>query len=230
MAHWTECAVTAGGTALLNEWMAGRRITLSSVHGGTGLVEESALASQTGLADWRQTLSLIDQTDGEGGKNVQIQISNRDLEAEYVLNQIGVYARLDADQDPDGPETLLFIMQDRQGVTIPAGTDESFLLDLYCLIGITNNGRFSIAVDAMGIVTMAYLQERLEREFARHNESREAHRDLRDHIAEVDARLALLELMYGTDVRGNPFTVGFGDLGTLEASGVWNVPQKRLEF
>ena len=46
----------------------------------------------------------------------------------------------------------------------------------------------------------------------------------------MDSRLSLLELMYNTDVNGNPFTVTFESLTGLVATGVWNATQKRLEF
>lgn len=230
MAHWNECAVTNAGVEMLNEWMAGRTITITSVYGGMGLVDVDRLTEQTGLTDRRQTLSLLGQTDGEGGKNIQIQVSNQGLEAEYELNQIGVYAVLDKGKASETEERLLFIMQDRPGVTIPPEAEESYLLELYCVIGVTNNGRFKVEVDALGLVTMGYLRETLESMMAGHNASQDAHAPLRDRITALDARLSLLELMYGTDVRGNPFTVGFGDLEALEAAGVWNEAQGRIEF
>ena len=230
MAHWSECAVTNAGTAMLNEWMAGRTITITNVYGGTGLVDADRLAEQTGLADQRQTLSLLGQTDSAGGKNIQIQVSNRGLEAEYELNQIGVYAVLDLGRDSETEEQLLFIMQDRQGVAIPPEAEENFLLELYCVIGVTNNGRFKVEVDSLGLVTMGFLRETLERLMADHDASPDAHPPVRDRLTALDARLSLLELMYGTDVRGNPFTVGFGDLAELVVAGVWNEAQQRIEF
>lgn len=48
--------------------------------------------------------------------------------------------------------------------------------------------------------------------------------------AGVDARLTLLELMYRTEVSGNPFTVSFESLTDLVATGVWNAALARLEF
>lgn len=225
MAHWTQCAVTNEGVAMLNEWMAGRTITLTSVYGGAGLAEEARLQEQTGLLNPRQKLSIIGETDGEGGKTLQIQVFNQDLKEEYLLNQIGVFAKLDTAE-----ERLLFLMQDPEGVTIPAGEDESFLLELYCLIGITNNGRFQVSVDSMGIVTAAGLRETLAQLMERHNASLEAHPPLWDRLSALDSRLSLMELMYETDVRGNPFIVDFDDLVGLKAAGIWNAPQKRLEF
>ena len=49
-------------------------------------------------------------------------------------------------------------------------------------------------------------------------------------MAEVDARLTLLELMYRTQVSGNPFTVTFDNMDSLLVTGVWNAAMKRVEF
>lgn len=63
-----------------------------------------------------------------------------------------------------------------------------------------------------------------------HNAAPIAHPDLRGICAGLDSRLALLELMYSTDVSGNPFVVTFETLTGVQAAGVWNEPQKRMEF
>lgn len=49
-------------------------------------------------------------------------------------------------------------------------------------------------------------------------------------IDDVNTRLTLLELMYRTQVSGNPFTVSFGDMTDLVVTGVWNDTLKRVEF
>lgn len=49
-------------------------------------------------------------------------------------------------------------------------------------------------------------------------------------IDDVNTRLGLLELMYRTQVSGNPFTVSFGDMTDLVVTGVWNDTLKRVEF
>ena len=163
---------------------------------------------------------------------------------EYELNQVGVYAALDVDRNPDAEERLLFIMQDQRGVAIPSAMDASFLLELYCLVGITNNGRFEVSVSAAGVVTIAYLREMLAHTMEAHNADPEAHPDIREElatvtannesmetvVAEVDARLTLLELMYRTQVSGNPFTVSFDNMTNLLVTGVWNETMKRVEF
>ena len=311
MAHWKDAAVTNEGVEMLNEWMAGRKITVVAAFGGTGTVDPDLLTEQTDLVDMRQELYLLGEEDGTDGKTVQLQVQNADVMVEYELNQVGVYAALDVDKEKDTAQEirakmkLLFIMQDEKGVTIPAAMDASFLLELYCMIGITNNGRFEVSVSAAGIVTAAYLREVLERTIAAHNADPGAHNSLaarmlaietamngsgtiiqagdptvetvgvkgqhyinpdsgaefecvevnedgyiwnpvedgksvRDllgalgntetSLADVDARLGLLELMYRTQVNGNPFTVSFSDMSGLVVTGVWNEALKRVEF
>ena len=311
MAHWKDAAVTNEGVEMLNEWMAGRKITVVAAFGGTGTVDPDLLTEQTDLVDMRQELYLLGEEDGTDGKTVQLQVQNADVMVEYELNQVGVYAALDVDKEKDTAQEirakmkLLFIMQDEKGVTIPAAMDASFLLELYCMIGITNNGRFEVSVSAAGIVTAAYLREVLERTIAAHNADPGAHNSLaarmlaietalngsgtiiragdptvetvglkgqhyinpdtgaefectdvtedgyiwnpvesgktvwdilgdtesmETKLADVDARLGLLELMYRTQVNGNPFTVSFSDMSGLLVTGVWNETLKRVEF
>lgn len=311
MAHWKDAAVTNEGVEMLNEWMAGRKITIVAAFGGTGTVDKELLKEQTGLVDMRQELYILGEEDGADGKTVQLQVQNADVMMEYELNQVGVYAALDVDKetatDPEirAAMKLLFIMQDEKGVTIPSAMEASFLLELYCMIGITNNGRFEVSVSAAGIVTAAYLREALERAIAAHNADPGAHNSLaarmlaietalngsgtiiqagdptvetvgqkgqhyinpdtgaefectdvtedgyiwnpvesgktvwdilgdtesmETKLADVDARLGLLELMYRTQVNGNPFTVSFSDMSGLVVTGVWNETLKRVEF
>ncbi len=63
-----------------------------------------------------------------------------------------------------------------------------------------------------------------------HNSDPDAHPFIRNLVSGMDARLSLLELMYNTDVSGNPFTVTFDSLEGLAVSGVHNTTQKRIEF
>lgn len=65
---------------------------------------------------------------------------------------------------------------------------------------------------------------------AAHDADPLAHPALRQSVGGLDARLSLLELLYATDVSGNPFTVTFGDMSGLDVTGVWNEPMKRVEF
>ena len=65
---------------------------------------------------------------------------------------------------------------------------------------------------------------------ATHNSDPDAHPAIQSLVSGMDARLSLLELMYNTDVSGNPFTVTFESLTGLTVSGIHNTTQKRIEF
>lgn len=92
---------------------------------------------------------------------------------------------------------------------------------------------FMTSDDVIDICTNIVLPNFVQRAselIAEHNADPEAHQSLRQATAAIDSRLSLLELMYNTDISGNPFTVTFGNLDGVEASGVWNRTQNRMEF
>ena len=159
MAHWSESAVTNAGVTMLNEYMAGRRLTITAAYGGSGLVDEDKLVEQTGLLEQKQTLNIVEVAEAPSGKTLTIQVHNKGLTEEYRLSQIGVYAKLDGE---DETEQLLFVTQDRNPVLIPPESEELFAFELYYNVGITNTGRFHVTINAAGVVTL----ERLRRELA----------------------------------------------------------------
>ena len=80
------------------------------------------------------------------------------------------------------------------------------------------------------ISTLPVFMDEARKLIAEHNADPDAHPAILNQISTVDSRLSLLELMYNTDVSGNPFTVTFETLTGLVVSGVWNTTQKRIEF
>lgn len=162
MKHWDETVVTDVGNEMLNEMMAGRFLTVTEAYGGTGLVNAEELAHQTDLLERKQTVSIINDETTSEGRTITLQIKN--AEAEYELNQIGIFAKLDAARDPQAKAKMLCIMQDRQekgAIIVPSAEDPTFVLELYCIIKISNDGRFEVTVDKTGIVSLAYLEKRL---------------------------------------------------------------------
>lgn len=65
---------------------------------------------------------------------------------------------------------------------------------------------------------------------AAHNADPEAHHGLQALYAGLGCRVSLLELMFGTDVSGNPFLATFESLTGLKVEGVWNADLGRVEF
>lgn len=92
---------------------------------------------------------------------------------------------------------------------------------------------FLTSEEAVEICRTVLLPQFLEESQSRinaHNTDPEAHPYLQNLNAAIDARLSLLELMYTTDVSGNPFTVAFDALSGIAAEGVHNTALARLEF
>lgn len=63
-----------------------------------------------------------------------------------------------------------------------------------------------------------------------HNFDKTAHPEIRTVLAELDSRIAILELKSNTDVGGNTFNVTFTTLDGLIVTGVWNEALGRVEF
>ena len=62
------------------------------------------------------------------------------------------------------------------------------------------------------------------------NSSPPAHPALLARPAEVETEVEAINLKFGTEVNGNPFTVTFVTLDDVTVSGVWNQAQARIEF
>lgn len=108
-------------------------------------------------------------------------------------------------------------------------TDSGMSMDMeifqYILLATMEN--VEVIID--GNVVGATMQD-IRNEIAKHNADPEAHGAIRKELDALDIRVTRLELMYGTDVTGNPFTVTFETLEGVTATGVWNSGQKRMEF
>ena len=63
-----------------------------------------------------------------------------------------------------------------------------------------------------------------------HDNAADVHPELQNTVGGIDARLAVLELKYGTNITGNSFTVTFAALTGLVVTGVWNETYQRVEF
>lgn len=203
MTHWNETVVTDIGNEMLNEMMAGRFLTVTAAHGGTGLVNARELAKQTDLLARKQTVKIINDETTSEGRTITLQIANAD--EEYELNQIGIFAKLDAGRNPQAEEKMLCIMQDRQekgAIIVPSTEDPSFVLELYCIIKITNTGRFEVTIDKTGIVNIAHMEERM----AEHDEDGEAHKDIREGLSALESQTSLeIGTVEFTNTQAYPF-------------------------
>lgn len=239
------CTLTRQGRALLVRVLAAKLpLTLTRVMVGQGQCPEG-----THPADLQDLVEPVAAgTSSEpvtDGDTVRMTVEYRSdlnggLDHGFWLREFGIFAKAE-----DGGEILLYygclgdypqyvsayssnggIDVRRFPVSITVGEAAEVVVD-YSPEG------FLTAEDAKEYCTAVLLPPFLAQAqalIAGHDAAPEAHPAFQGLCAGLDARLGLLELMYATDVSGNPFTVTFGDLGSLAVTGVWNADQRRLEF
>ena len=146
----------------------------------------------------------------------------------------------------DGELIAICNTPDTEKVAISTGVDGRLTMVMHIVVADASVLEFTI-IPALDVVS----REDLERAISEHNTDPAAHEDIRQAITDavethdnaadvhpelqntvggIDARLAVLELKYGTNITGNSFTVTFAALTGLVVTGVWNETYQRVEF
>lgn len=179
----------------------------------TGLVERRAAAVSTAPVrkDCTVSLEIEYRSDLDGG-----------AEEPFQINEFGVFAI-----GAEGQEALILYgdLSDCPDTAVPlkyGGCVRRY--PVLMVVGPEAGAKLDYPAGAWAT------HQELAQAVASHDGDAKAHPHLLGLYAGADARLSLLELMYNTDVSGNPFTVTFESLTGLVATGVWNASQGRLEF
>lgn len=235
--------VTDDGRELIAKLVAGQKLNLSRVMVGSGIVEENV--EMTKLTELVEPVALGTSTEPNyKGASVTMIIEYRSdlnggLDHGFWMNEFGVFA-----YDPDKGEVMIYygnlgdypqyvsaksdtgIDVRRFPICIVIGEDLGVTVDYKCEAWMT-------AEDVSEYCTVTVLPmflDEVRKLIEEHDDDPEAHHDIQNTVASVDARLALLELLFNTQVTGNPFTVTFETLDGVNLEGVWNVKAKRVDF
>lgn len=235
--------VTKNGRELIAKLAAGQQLQLSKIMVGTGGVPD--FGNPREMEDLSEPVALGTSTkpvyDGNTVKMVVEYRSdlNGGLDHGFWLREFGVYA-----YDPDKGEVMIYYgclgiypqyvsAYSAQGVDvrrfpvcIVIGEDFGVSVDYQCEAWMTAE---DVAAYCNTVMLPPFLNAAQER-INQHNNDISAHPYIQGMITEIDSRLALMELMYNTDVNGNPFTVTFAALDGIQVEGVWNQTAKRIEF
>lgn len=236
-----QAIMTKAGYALQARLFAeGGEFNVTRVEVGSGVWPEGTdLSAVTELAQSKAVAtSTAPRRDGcEVSLAVEYRSDlNGGLDEPFQISEFGVFA-LGAERE----EVLLIYgdLSDYPEAAVPqryGGCVRRYPINV--IIG--PDADVSLGYPAGAWVTHDDLEERI----AAHNVDPAAHEDIRARmdgiaaaneetkiaVAGIDARLILLELMYRTQVSGNPFVVTFGSLDGVGVTGVWNTAQKRIEF
>ncbi|MBD5118548.1 MAG: hypothetical protein HDT37_05510 [Clostridiales bacterium] len=218
--------MTKAGYALQAKLFAeGGELEITRVEVGSGVLPEDAdWRTLTGLVQSRATATSTDplRRDCTVSLEIEYRADLSETEEPFQINEFGVFAI-----GAEGKEALILYgdLSDCPDTAVPlkyGGCVRRYPV----LMEIGPDAGAKLDYPAGAWVTWEDLSEAIQT----HNVDREAHPYLLGLYAGVDARLALVELMYNTDVSGNPYTVTFETLTGLICTGVWNTALARLEF
>lgn len=235
--------IPARGMELLTGLLAGDTLTITRCMVGTGQVP--AETQPTALTDLVAPIAQATSTQPlVHGKQVDFTIQYRNdlhggLDTEFYLSEIGIFAR-----DADGAEVMVYYgTLGDYAVRVPPYAQKGLVIrDFPVSIALSdepevvieyNAGAYMTAQQVADYCTIVVLPQFLTEAAVlidAHNLDPAAHPYLLGLNGQLDSRLSLIELQYGTDVNGNPFRVTFEDLDAVDVQGVWNQPQARIEF
>lgn len=165
---------------------------------------------------------------------------NGGLDHDFAINEFGVFL-----QDPSGDSDVLLYYGCLGDYPEPVRAYDGGKIDVrrYPISITFLEGQepeadfppqaFMTADDVMEFCTTSVLPRLIEEAgklIEQHNADPGAHPALQNTMSAMDGRIALLELMYGTDVSGNPFNVTFENLNSVSVTGIWNQTKARVEF
>ena len=236
--------VTKRGRALIAKILAEKMpLTITRTMVGSGSVPGGMFAGD--LEDLVEPVATATSNEPVyDGDTVHMTIEYRSdlnggLDHGFWIREYAVYAK-----DLDGEEVMLYygtlgdypqwvsaysktgIDTRRFPVSITVGEGATVIIDYSPEAFMTSDDVHEYCT----VVMMPEFLKEAKKLIDAHNGDTEAHPFLQNLNAAMDSRLSLLELMYNTDVSGNPFSVTFDSLTGLVVTGVWNTNQKRLEF
>lgn len=239
-----SCTTTKRGRALIAKIMAEKMpLTLTRTMVGSGTCPEGLFPGE--LQDLVEPVAAATSNEpmyDEDTVHMTIEYRsdlNGGLDHGFWIREYGVFAR-----DLDGEEILLYygnlgdypqwvsaysdkgIDTRRFPISITIGEGATVIIDYSPEAFMTSEDVHEYCMVVMLPEFLVKAKELIDA----HNEDPEAHPFIQNLSAALDSRLSLLELMYNTDVSGNPFTVTFESLGGMIVTGIWNATQKRVEF
>lgn len=214
----------AGATAIAAASLAGEKLPVVWAAVGDGSGEKTAPArSQTALVHelWRGEIAFA-EINPQTPNMIDVKFVLPDDVGGFTIRELGLFS-------PEGVLVAVGNTPDTEKASIFQGISGRLTVTVHLLVADASVLEFVIN-PALDMVSREELDTALEIALAAHNADPLAHPALREKAADLDARVSLLELMYATDINGNPFLVTFGSLEGLEFEGVWNAGQARAEF
>lgn len=176
--------ITNNGNDLLTRWVEGKNLHITRAAAGQGRVEQTAMLAQSALVNEKQTVSIVSNTPAEKGQRLKLQVTAQ-AAVGYNLNQFGVWARLDEEEDQ---MIALFQTDTDIGIEIPSKEAmPDFVYTFYGLLAFSNQGNLTVKIDAAAVVTAETMGQAIAEAMGAHAGDREAHAALFEKKADLGA-------------------------------------------
>ena len=189
--------ITNNGNDLLTRWVEGKNLHITRAAAGQGRVEQTAMLAQSALVNEKQTVSIVSNTPAEKGQRLKLQVTAQ-AAVGYNLNQFGVWARLDEEEDQ---MIALFQTDTDIGIEIPSKEAmPDFVYTFYGLLAFSNQGNLTVKIDAAAVVTAETMGQAIAEAMGAHAGDREAHAALFEKKADLgaDRKVAIDQLPVNT--------------------------------
>ena len=232
---------TLGASRITACILAGTKLKITQAAAGDGgggyyvpTVDQTELMGEM----WRGPIVSAVQTPAVPNM-LDVKIVIDDSVGNFVCREMGLYSE-------DGVLIAVCNTPDTEKVAISTGVDGRLTMVMHIVVADASVLEFTI-VPALDVVSREDLERAIEEHnidpashadirqaipaaVDAHNSASDVHPELQATVGGIDARLAVLELKYGTNITGNSFTVTFASLVGLVVTGVWNETYQRVEF
>ena len=127
--------ITNNGNDLLTRWVEGKNLHITRAAAGQGRVEQTAMLAQSALVNEKQTVSIVSNTPAEKGQRLKLQVTAQ-AAVGYNLNQFGVWARLDEEEDQ-----MIALFQTDTDIGIEIPSKEAMPDFVYTFYGLLENNK-----------------------------------------------------------------------------------------
>ena len=157
MALLWDASLTDVGVSMISQWAqgAGDKLTITGAVIGEGVVAATQLHSLTQLTDQKSTISIQSYESVANGVKLKLRKTSQGITTSFILNQIGIYAKLDTSGGtPIIADSLIAVYQQDTGVLVPTETDSpDFVFTFYGTIQTNYQGDLTINVDTSAILS-----------------------------------------------------------------------------
>ena len=157
MALIWDASLTDAGVSMISQWAqgAGDKLTITGAVIGEGVVAATQLHTLTQLTDQKSTISIQGSELVANGVKLKLRKTSQGITQSFILNQIGIYAKLDTSGGtPIIADSLIAVYQQDTGVLVPTEADSpDFVFTFYGTVQTNYQGDLTINVDTSALAS-----------------------------------------------------------------------------